>query len=172
MSSLQELQRIDRELPSELIESAINPAFLHMSTPLKSECNPLFYLQINGEALWQWRKFNTNPNKVFDVLQGNLPKIGYKLQPSSSLRIGIPVSSRVGYIVRKLGNISNVSTALKLLGLHKLFQIAFRQSMIKFAGELFEESLYSKGLNRERGLIRAQLFTLSHLEICFPLPTV
>ena len=52
MSSLQELQRIDRELSSELIESPINPAFLHMSTPLKSEYNPLFYLQINGEALY------------------------------------------------------------------------------------------------------------------------
>ena len=72
MSSLQELQRIDRELSSELIESPINPALLHMSTPLKSEYNPLFYLQINGEALWQWRKFNSDSNKVFDVLQGNL----------------------------------------------------------------------------------------------------
>ena len=57
MFSLQELQRIDRELSLELIESPINPAFLHMSTPLKSEYNPLFYLQINGEALWQRRKF-------------------------------------------------------------------------------------------------------------------
>ena len=34
MASLQELQRIDRELFSELTESPINPAFLHMSTPL------------------------------------------------------------------------------------------------------------------------------------------
>ena len=107
MSSLQELQRIDRELSSELIESPINPAFLHMSTPLKSEYNPLFYLQINGEALWQWRKFYSDSSKVFDVLQGNLPKIGCKLQPSSSLRIGMAVGSRVGYIVRKLRNISN-----------------------------------------------------------------
>ena len=106
MPSLQELQRIDRELSSELIESPINPAFLRMSTPLKSEYNPLFYLQINGEALWQWRKFYSDSNKVFDVLQGNLPKNGYKLQPSSSLRIGMAVSSRVGYIVRKLRNIS------------------------------------------------------------------
>ena len=34
MASLQELQRIDRELLSELTESPINAAFLHMSTPL------------------------------------------------------------------------------------------------------------------------------------------
>ena len=63
MSSLSELQRIDRELSSELIESPINPAFLHMSSPLKSEYDPFFDLQINGEALWQWRKLNADPKK-------------------------------------------------------------------------------------------------------------
>jgi len=50
MSSVQEMQRVDREL----IKSLVNPAFLHMSTPLKGY-DPMFYLQINGEALWQWR---------------------------------------------------------------------------------------------------------------------
>ena len=54
MPSVQEMQRVDRELSLELIESPINPAFLHMSTPLKGY-DPMFYLQINGEALWQWR---------------------------------------------------------------------------------------------------------------------
>ena len=53
MSSVQEMQRADRELFLELIESPVNPAFLHMSTPLKGY-DPMFYLQINGEALWQW----------------------------------------------------------------------------------------------------------------------
>jgi len=33
MGSVQELQRVDRELFSELIETPINPAFVHMSTP-------------------------------------------------------------------------------------------------------------------------------------------
>jgi len=54
MSSVQEMQKVDRELFLELIESPINPAFLHISTPLK-DCDPMFYLQINREALWQWR---------------------------------------------------------------------------------------------------------------------
>ena len=34
MCSVQEMQRVDRELSSELVESPINPAFLHMSVPL------------------------------------------------------------------------------------------------------------------------------------------
>ena len=33
MCSVQELQRVDRELFSELMETPINPAFFHMSTP-------------------------------------------------------------------------------------------------------------------------------------------
>jgi len=53
MSSVQEMQRVDRELFLELIESPVNPAFLNMSTPLKGY-EPMLYLQINGEALWQW----------------------------------------------------------------------------------------------------------------------
>ena len=64
MSSLKEMQTIDRELSSELVESPINPAFFHMSTPSRGECNPMFHLEINGEALWQWRKLSGDPNKV------------------------------------------------------------------------------------------------------------
>jgi len=43
MSSVQEMQRVDRELFLELIESPVNPGFLHMSTPLKGY-DPMFYL--------------------------------------------------------------------------------------------------------------------------------
>ena len=107
MSSLSELQRIDRELSSELVESPFNPAFLHMSSPLKSDYDPFFYLQINGEALWQWRKLNADPKKVFEVLQDNLMKIGYRLLPSSALRVGIAVTSRIGYLTKKIRNLSN-----------------------------------------------------------------
>ena len=110
MSSLSELQRIDRELSSERIESPINPAFLHMSSPLKSEYDPFFYLQINGEALWQWRKLNADPKKVFEVLQDNLVKIGYRLLPSSKLRVGIAVTSRIGYFTKEIRNMSTGNT--------------------------------------------------------------
>ena len=106
MASLQELQRIDRELFSELTESPINPAFLHMSTPLIGKYDPMFYLQINGEALWQMRKLSGNPDKVFEALQYNLLQIGYKLSSSSLARVGIAVNSRVGYIVKKIRSIS------------------------------------------------------------------
>ena len=57
MFSVQEMQRVDRELSLELTESPIDPAFIHMSAPLVNGYDPLFYLQINGEALWKWREF-------------------------------------------------------------------------------------------------------------------
>lgn len=71
MYSVQGMQHIDRELSSELIESPINPAFLNISAPLMGSNNPLFYLQLNGEGLWQWRKLHS-PNQVFDNLQESL----------------------------------------------------------------------------------------------------
>ena len=46
MCSVQEMQCVDRELSSELEESPINPAFLHMSVPL-------FYLQLNGVSMFE-----------------------------------------------------------------------------------------------------------------------
>ena len=70
MSSVQKMQKVDRELFLELIESPINPAFLHISTPL-THCDPMFYLQINGEALWQCRAIK-KLEQMFQVLQDNL----------------------------------------------------------------------------------------------------
>ena len=67
----------------------------------------MFYLQINGKALWQMSKLSGNPDKVFEALQYNLPQIGYKLSSSSLARVGIAVNSRVGYIVKKIRNTSN-----------------------------------------------------------------
>ena len=58
------------------------------------------------EALWQMRKLSGNPDKVFEALQYNLPQIGYKLSSSLLARVGIAVNSRVGYIVKKIRNIS------------------------------------------------------------------
>ena len=47
MSSVQEMQRVDREL----IKSLVNPAFLHMSTPLKGY-DPMFYLLCSRYAVF------------------------------------------------------------------------------------------------------------------------
>ena len=69
-SELKESPVVDRELSSELRESPIKPAFLLMCAPFKDGYSPLFYLQINGEALWQWRKFKS-PSQLFDILQDN-----------------------------------------------------------------------------------------------------
>ena len=56
MCSVQEKQRVDRELLSQLIESLVNIAFHSMIQPLIGGLDPLFYLRINGEALWEWRR--------------------------------------------------------------------------------------------------------------------
>ena len=58
-----------------------------MSTPLK-EYDPMFYHQINGEALWQWRVIKTQ-KKMFEVPQDNLLQLGYRLLQSCKDRVGI-----------------------------------------------------------------------------------
>ena len=97
------MQRVDRELSSELVETSVNPSFLHISTPLMNGYNPLFYLQLNGEALWEWRKL-LSPGHAFDTLQNNLSRIGYRLSPCSRTRVGKAVYSRVDYIAKKTGD--------------------------------------------------------------------
>ena len=94
MCSVQEMQRIDRELSSELVESPINPAFINISAPCMGKKNPSFSLQLNGEGLWQWRKLHSH-NQVFDSLQASLVKVGYELLSSARSRVGMAVYRRV-----------------------------------------------------------------------------
>lgn len=108
MCSVQELQRVDRELSLELIETPINPAFFHMSTPFVDNYNRMFYLQINGEGLWHLRGYvSRNADILFPVLQDHLSKIGYQLTQSSSFQVGNIVKNRAQYIVNKTRNTSN-----------------------------------------------------------------
>ena len=87
------MQRVDRGLSSELVKSPINPSFLFMSVPLLDGYNPLFYVQLNGEALWEWRSLR-NPSQLFETLQDNLSRIaGYRLSSSSRTRFGTAVYS-------------------------------------------------------------------------------
>lgn len=110
MCSVQELQRVDRELFSELIETPINPAFYHMSAPFVDGYNPMFYLQINGEGLWQLRGYvSRNTDVLCAILQDNLSKIGYQLTQSSSFRVGNALKNRAQYIGNKTRNTSNGS---------------------------------------------------------------
>ena len=93
MCSVQEMQRVDRELSSALVESPIDPAFLFMSVPLLNGYNPLFYVRLNGEAFWEWRSLR-NPSQLFETLQDNLSRIaGYRLSSSSRTRLGTAVYS-------------------------------------------------------------------------------
>ena len=105
MSSVQEMQKVDRELLLELIESPINPAFVHISTPLK-HCDPMFYLQINGEALWQWRAIK-KPEQMFEVLQENLLPLGYSLSSTCRSRVGMLVYGKMNYLTKKVRNVAN-----------------------------------------------------------------
>ena len=106
MCSVQEKRRVDREFSSELVESPVNPAFLNMIQPLIGGFDPLLYLRINGEALWEWRRLKQK-SQVFDALQFNLQKIGYMLSSCCNARVGNAVFNRVEYITKKVSGISN-----------------------------------------------------------------
>jgi len=105
VSKEQEMQKVDQELFLELIESPINPAFLHISTPLK-HCNPMFYLQINGEALWQWSAIE-KPEQMFQVLQDNLLPLGYRLSSPCRSFVGILVYGKVNHLTKNVPNVTN-----------------------------------------------------------------
>ena len=47
--------KCDRELFSELLELPIHPLLIHLVPPFIEENNPVFILQMNGEAAWRFR---------------------------------------------------------------------------------------------------------------------
>ena len=121
------MQKVDRELFLELIESPINPAFLHISTPLK-HCDPMFYLQINGEALWQCRAIK-KPEQMFQVLQDSLLQLGYRLSSLCKSRVGILVYGKVNYLTKKVRNATN-NTSRHALRSHYWCSIALNSDDI------------------------------------------
>ena len=102
MSFTQEMQHVDRELHLELAESPINPAFIHISSPIPNGCDPLFYLKINGEALWKWRELKMDPTQMFQALQNGLESISYKLNSSSEVRVGNVLKRMAYYVIRRV----------------------------------------------------------------------
>ena len=110
MCSVQELQQIDRELFSELIETLINPAFFYIPTLFVDGYHPMFYLQNNREGLWQLQGYVIrNTDVLCAILQDNFSKIGYQLTQSSSFRVGNIVRNRAQYIIKKKRNTSSGS---------------------------------------------------------------
>jgi len=68
----------------------------------------MFYLQINGEALWQWCVVKKQ-KQMFEVLQDNLLQLGYRLLSSCKDRVGV-IYARVNYLTKKVQNLtSNLS---------------------------------------------------------------
>ena len=61
----------DRELFSEVFENPINPLLTHIVPPFVDKKDPMFHLQINGEATWKWREAYGHPSIAFVFLQGN-----------------------------------------------------------------------------------------------------
>ena len=107
MASLHEMQRIDWELSSELVDPPVNPALIHMSVPLIESTDQHLYLQINGEALWEWRSFWKNDQRINDVLRNSLLPLGYRLLPSASDRVSRSLQSRIYRLMEKSRVISN-----------------------------------------------------------------
>jgi len=68
----------DRELFSELIVNPINPLLLHMVSPFMNEKDPMFSLQINGEAVWESRQVYGHPMRAFHLIQRSILPIGYQ----------------------------------------------------------------------------------------------
>ena len=52
----QSKDKCDREFFSELLELPIHPLLIHIVPPFIEENNPVFTLQMNGEAAWRLRE--------------------------------------------------------------------------------------------------------------------
>lgn len=66
----------------------------------------MFYLQINGEALWQCRALK-KLEQMFQVLQDNLLRLGYRLSSPCRSRVGILVYGKVNYLTKTVRNLTN-----------------------------------------------------------------
>lgn len=92
----------DRELFSELVDNPINPLHVHIVPPFVKENNPMFYLQINGEAAFKWRDSYGQPCKVFNLLQRSILPLGYQLMASAEERVGKAFSESIRRFWRKI----------------------------------------------------------------------
>ena len=85
----------DRELFSELIDNPISPLLIHMIPPFMDEKDPMFSLQINGEAVWESRQVYSHPMRAFDLIQRSILPLRYQLFYSSRDRIGNAVAASI-----------------------------------------------------------------------------
>ena len=91
----------DRELFSRLIDNLIIPLLIHMVPPFMDKKDPMFSLQINGEAVWELRQVHGHPMRAFDVIQRSILPLGYQLFDSSRDRIGNAVAASLRRFCQK-----------------------------------------------------------------------
>ena len=62
----------DRELFSEFIEPPIPPHLIQVVPPFLVESNPVYMIQMSGEAAWKCREFYWMPRRVYDSFQASI----------------------------------------------------------------------------------------------------
>ena len=97
----------DRKLFSELIKRPINPLLIHMVPPFMDKKDPMFSLQINGEAVWESRQVHSHPMRAFDLIQRSILPLGYQLFDSSRDRIGNAVAASIRRFCQKMQATTN-----------------------------------------------------------------
>ena len=79
------LEKMDRELFSELVEPPIHAHLLRVQAPLMNALDPHFHIKLNGKFVWHWGSITES--KLFEALQANLRKHGYSLTTKCAQRI-------------------------------------------------------------------------------------
>ena len=90
----------DRKLFSGLIDNPIIPLLIHMVPLFMDKKDPMFSLQINGEAVWESREVHGHPMRAFDLIQRSLLPLGYQLY-SSRDRTGNAVAGSIRRFYQK-----------------------------------------------------------------------
>ena len=158
MSSAHEMQRVDRELSLELIESPINPAFLHMLSPISDSCDQHFHLEINGELLWQWRTHKLDPVLLFHALQENLSPLGYILSSGSMVRVGQLLKNKVYVISKKMNSLRNGEVRRSLRGKYWATFAIHRDEILKVPADVIHELRQrEKVIEEERDELRKEV---------------
>ena len=91
----------------EPLEPPINPLLIHMVPPFMGVKDPMFCLQIYGEAVWESRNVFSYPRMTFDLLQRSILPIGYQLSQSSGERVGIAEAASIRRFYRKVQAVTN-----------------------------------------------------------------
>ena len=107
MMNDQRQNNCDRELFSELIEPPQPPHLIQVVPPFLEESNPVYMIQMGGEAAWKCREFYWLPRRVFDSLQASILPLSYKLNESSCDRVGRAVGENIRRFKRKMDSITS-----------------------------------------------------------------